>query len=112
LYKKASTLLTDIENETQISTDELNKQLADLESYLQKLTWKNSDGEIVLQQPNTPTPEEFFWSENSWSTQEEPTTTEIPTTNESWTTTQETENAIENLSGDESPIIQSNDLNW
>lgn len=116
LYKKASTLLTDIENETQISSDELSKQLSDLESYLQKLTWKNSDGEIVLQQSAQPTPEEFFWTQNSWSIQEpetteEPTTTEIPTTNESWatneneTTTQE--NETENLSGNENSIIQS-----
>jgi len=60
LYKKALTLLTDIENGTQISTDELDKQLSDLESYLQKLTGKNSDGEIVLQQQTQPTPEEFF----------------------------------------------------
>ncbi len=119
LYKKASTLLTDIENETQISSDELSKQLSDLESYLQKLTWKNSDGEIVLQQ----SAQTFFWTQNSWSTQEpetteESTTTNSSTTNESWatneneTTTEETETSIENLSWDENSIIQSNELNW
>ncbi len=116
LYKKASTLLTDIENGIQISTDELDKQLSDLESYLQKLTGKNSDGEIILQQQNQPTPEEFFWSQNSWSIDQEaesPTTqtTEIPTTIENKTTPEE-ETTTENLSGDENSITQNNELNW
>lgn len=112
LYKKASVLLVDIENGTQISTDEINTQLADFETYLQKLTGTGSDEQILSTQPTTPTPEEFFWSENSWTIEEEPTTTEIPATTESWTTTQETENAVENLSWNENPIIQPNDLNW
>lgn len=114
LYKKASALLIDIENGTEISTDELNTQLADFETYLQKLTGSGSHDEIILQQPTTPTPEEFFWSENSWATEQEvePTPTEIPTATESGTMTEETETPTENLSWDENSIIQPNELNW
>ncbi|HCY21664.1 TPA: hypothetical protein DIC40_07650 [Patescibacteria group bacterium] len=60
LYKKATALLLDIENGTQISTDELDTQLADFETYLQKLTGTGSNDEILPTQPITPTPEEFF----------------------------------------------------
>ncbi|AHB41583.1 hypothetical protein P148_SR1C00001G0794 [candidate division SR1 bacterium RAAC1_SR1_1] len=100
LYKKATALLLDIENGTQISTDELDTQLADFETYLQKLTGTGSNDEILPTQPITPTPEEFFGSENSGTTQEETVTpAEIPTTTESGSTTQETETPAENLSG-------------
>ena len=107
LYKKASTLLLDIENWNQITTDELNKQLADFESYLQKLTWTSKDEQVLPQQPTTPTPEEFFWSGNKTET----TTNETESRTTESTTTQ-TQNEVENISWDQNPIAESDQLDW
>ncbi len=102
LYRKAAALLTDIENWKQITTDELDKELDDLETYLQKLTGKNSDGEMILPQTNIPSPEEFFWNEDFWWQDEE-----LERWEESEESTWETEEIEdEDLSGDEDSILQ------
>ncbi|HCB51115.1 TPA: hypothetical protein DEP21_00810 [Patescibacteria group bacterium] len=60
LWKKATTLLDEIENGTEINTDDINQQMAQFSEYLNKLT-SNEETPVPETKPEpTPTPEEFF----------------------------------------------------
>ncbi len=77
LYKKSSNFLSDIENKKEITKDELEKQLTDFESYLQKLNQTPTNEETLSEDESyIQNTEEFSWSENSeisenWNNEQE-----------------------------------------